>query len=41
MCLTIGSKEEGRCGVGVIHGGISHDKACLPGGGAHGGSQYP
>jgi hypothetical protein len=38
MCLTIGSKEEGRCGIGVVHGGISHDKACLPGGGAHDGS---
>jgi hypothetical protein len=22
MSLTVGGKEEGRCGVGVIHGGI-------------------
>jgi hypothetical protein len=41
MCLTIGSKEEGRCGIGVIHGGIPHDRACPPGGVAHSGGKYP
>jgi hypothetical protein len=42
-CRTIGSEEDGRCGcgVGVVHGGIPHDRACPPVGGAHGGGQYP
>jgi hypothetical protein len=33
MCLTVASEEEGR--YGAIHGGIPHDRACPPGGGAH------
>jgi hypothetical protein len=41
MCLTISGEEDGHCGIGVIHRGIPHDGACPPGGGAHGGSQYP
>jgi hypothetical protein len=42
--VTIGGEEEGcyDCGVNIVHGGIPHDGACPPTGGAHsGGSQYP
>jgi hypothetical protein len=41
MCLTVGDEEEGRCDVSVIYGGIPRGGACSPGGGAHGGGQYP
>jgi hypothetical protein len=41
MCLTVGGEEEGRCSIGVIHGGIPHSGACPLGGGAHDGGQYP
>jgi hypothetical protein len=40
MCLTVDDKEEGCFGVGVIHGGIPHGRACPLGRGAHDG-QYP
>jgi hypothetical protein len=42
--VTTGGEEEGcyGCGVNIVHGGIPHDGACPPTGGAHsGGSQYP
>jgi hypothetical protein len=42
--VIIGGEENDRCGcgVGVVHGGIPHGRACPLAGGDHGGgSQYP
>jgi hypothetical protein len=41
--LTVGGDEEDRCGYGidVVQGGIPHDGACPPTGGAHDANQYP
>jgi hypothetical protein len=36
MCLTVGGEEEGRSGIGVIHGGIPHGGVCPPSGGIPG-----
>jgi hypothetical protein len=41
MCLTVGGEEEHRYGIGAIHRGIPHGRACPPSGGSHGGGQYP
>jgi hypothetical protein len=41
MCLTVGGEEEGRCGIDVVHRGITHGEGCPLGGGAHGSGQYP
>jgi hypothetical protein len=42
-CLTVGGKEEGHndCDIGVVQGGIPHDRACPPTGGAYDNGQYP